>query len=194
MNKIIAINETDKALLEALSRGHGAGTKKVYDLALPSVIDWVCKNNGSESDARDIFQEALIALFIKLDKGDFELTCTLKSFLRIVCRNLWLTRLRDSKANKTSPLDGIEHTIEDDMTDIITETDRQRLFINHFNQLGADCRQLLRLFFDKISFAEIAVQLNTSVGYIKKKKFKCKERLVTAIQHDPLFKELNKKE
>ncbi len=180
----------DTALLEALSQGDSAGTKKVYDLVLPSVIAWVRENNGSEEDARDVFQEALMALYIKLGKGDFELTCTLKSFLRIVCRNLWRTRLRDSKANQTSPLDGVEDTADHSIGDVITASDRQRLFIKHFNRLGDECRQVLRWFFNKIPFAQIAVRLNTSEGYIKKKKFMCKERLIHGIQQDPLFSEL----
>ena len=91
---IEAQSAIDQKLLEGLLASDNQSITRVYDLALPAVIRWVKENNGSESDARDIFQEALIALFQKLETGDFKLTCTLKSFLRIMCRNLWLTRLR----------------------------------------------------------------------------------------------------
>lgn len=191
MFKIIATNEPDRELLIGLSRAESGAVRKVYDLVLPSVIAWVHENNGSEADARDIFQEALIALFLKLENGDFILTCTLKSFLRIVCRNLWLTRLRDSKNYQTSALDEIEAGVEEnDLLEQIAQTDRNRLFIKHFNKLSENCRKLLRMFFNKIPFAEIARKLNTSEGYVKKSKFNCKQRLINAIQQDPTFTEL----
>lgn len=191
MFKITAKNDTDLELLEGLSRAESNAVRKVYDLALPSVIAWVQENKGSEADARDIFQEALIALYLKLEKNEFILTCTLKSFLRIVCRNLWLTKLRDVKIKEVSALGGIEDGIdEDDLIEKITQTDRNRLFIKHFNKLSERCRKLLNMFFNKIPFAEIARKLNTSKGYIKKNKFRCNRRLIKAIQQDPAFAEL----
>lgn len=195
MFKIIATNDHDCELLKGLSRAESGAVKNVYDLVLPSIIAWVHENNGSEADARDIFQEALIALFLKLENGDFELTCTLKSFLRIICRNLWLTKLRDAKSKHTSVLEGIEDDIEEnDLIEKIAQTDRNRLFIKHFNKLSESCRKLLNLFFNKISFAEIARKLNTSEGYVKKNKFRCKQKLINAIQQDPLFTELKNTE
>jgi RNA polymerase sigma factor (sigma-70 family) len=192
MFKITAKNNIDLELLEGLSRAESDAVRKVYDLALPSVIAWVQENNGSEADARDIFQEALIALYLKLENNEFELTCTLKSFLRIVCRNLWLTKLRDAKSKEATALGGIEDGIDEDhdLIEKLTQTDRNRLFIKHFNKLSESCRKLLSMFFNKISFTEIARKLNTSEGYAKKHKFKCKQRLIQAIQQDPLFAEL----
>ncbi len=195
MFKIVAINDADQELLEGLSRAESIAVTKVYDLVLPSVITWVTENNGSEADARDIFQEAMIALYLKLEKEDFELTCTLKSFLRVICRNLWLTRLRDMKNREATVPEGIEDKFEEyDLIEEITQTDRNRLFLKHFNKLSEKCRRLLRMFFNKIPFAEIAMKLKTSEGYVKKNKFKCKQRLVEAIQRDAMYNELKNTE
>ena len=84
----------DSELLVGLQRSDPASVRAIYDLALPAVINYICENSGNEADARDVFQEALIALFTRLGQADFNLTCTLKSCLRIMCRHLWLTRLR----------------------------------------------------------------------------------------------------
>ena len=99
MKVIKASTITDSQLLQGLQNSDRKAIQAIYDLALPVVIDWIKQNNGSEQDARDIFQEALIALFRKVNESEFTLTCTLKSFIRIMCRNLWLTRLRDGKKN-----------------------------------------------------------------------------------------------
>jgi len=193
MKLIKATNDIDQRLLEGISNADNRMVEQVYDLVLPSVIQWVKENNGREEDARDIFQEALIALFRKLEAGEFELTCTLKSFLRIMCRNLWLNRLRN-KRRRASRLEDVEKvTLEEDLQMKIERSEQEQLYFKHFDTLGDNCRKILQWFFDKVSLREIAKYLDTSEAYIKKRKFICKEKLVKAIQNDPLFKELNHK-
>lgn len=191
MNMIKAQNDQDQKLLEGLLRSDRMSVEAIYTLALPSVVRWVRENNGSEADARDIFQEALIALFRKVEQGEFNLTCTLKSFIRIMCRNLWLSRLRN-KQNQASPLEDIEPAVLDaDLEKKLERSEREQLFFKHFDGLGEQCRKIMQWFFDKVSLREIAERLDTSENYIKKRKFNCKEKLIKTIQADPLFNELN---
>ena len=56
----------DYPLLVGLQQSDSSSIKAIYDLALPSVIHWVKENKGTEADGRDIFQEALIALYRRL--------------------------------------------------------------------------------------------------------------------------------
>lgn len=180
----------DQDLLQGILDADSTAIRQIYDHVLPSVIIWVGQNRGSEADARDIFQEALIALFRRLEQGNFELTCQLKSYLRIMCRNLWMTRLRDQRP--VSPLSEEEEKIvlEESVQQELEQSERRQLFLKHFDQLEAGCKKILSLFFDKIPLKEIARQMDTSVSYIKKRKFLCKERLVKAVQGDQVFEEM----
>jgi len=188
---IKAINDIDQQLLKGIINADQKAVKRIYDLILPSIIHWVKENNGSEADARDIFQEALIALFRKVESGDFQLTCTLKSFVRIMCRNLWLTRIRDNKKFQVSELEDIERIdLDQDLTERLERSEKEQVFYKHFDLLGDQCRKIMTWFFDKISLSEIAKRLDTSENYIKKRKFICKEKLVKAVQSDPAFLEL----
>ena len=54
---------TDADLLEGLFKADRKSVQQIYDLALPSVIMWVRENNGTEADARDIFQDFNIYYF-----------------------------------------------------------------------------------------------------------------------------------
>ena len=192
---ITAINDIDQQLLQGLLRADQKAVKRIYDLILPSVIVWIKENNGTEADARDIFQEALIALFRKVESGNFQLTCTLKSFVRIICRNLWLTRLRDNKKFEVSELENVEKVdLDQDMNEKLERSEKEQLFFKHFDQLGEQCRKIMMWFFDKISLSEIANRLGSSENYIKKRKFICKEKLVKAVQSDPLYAELKNPE
>lgn len=188
---IEAQSAVDKKLLNGLLNAEHKVVREVYDLALPSVIHWVKENNGTETDARDIFQEALIALLQKLEKGDFKLSCTLKSFLRIICRNLWLTRLRNRGKIQGTPMNDVENIqLDDDLEKRIEQSERSQLFYQHFDTLGENCRKILQWFFDKVPLKTIAERLGSSEGYIKKRKFICKEKLIKAVQADARFKEL----
>jgi len=189
---IMTKHSFDQQLLEGVLKADNKAVTQIYDLALPSVISWVKENNGTEADARDIFQEALMALFRKLEEGNFTLTCTLKSFLRIMCRNLWLTRLRNNKKFQGSNLEDIEPvTLDEGIVERIEKSEKEQLFFKHFDLLGENCRKIMQWFFDKMPLKEIAAKLDTSENYIKKRKFICKEKLIKAIQADPMFKELN---
>ncbi len=181
----------DQELLIGLLRSDTPSIKAIYDLVLPSVIHWLRENQGTEADARDIFQEGLIALFRRANAGDFELSCSLKSYLRIVCRNLWLSRLRQQKKWQAElPTDWEMVDLDDDIQYRIEQSEKESLFFRHFSALGDNCQKILQWFFDKMPLAKIAEQLDTSEGYIKKRKFQCKEKLVKAIKADRQFREL----
>lgn len=183
-------SKNDSELLHGLRNADNEAVREIYRLALPAVIQWVKENSGTESDARDVFQEAILALYKKLESGSFQLTCTLKSFIRIMCRNIWLAKIRN-KSRQVSPLAGLEHVqVDEDTIAHIELAEKRSLYFKHFEQLGADCQNILKWFFDKTPLKEIAGRLDTTESYIKKKKFKCKEKLIKAIQKDPLFNEL----
>lgn len=188
---IKAINDLDQSLLEGIAASDNVSIHKVYDMALPSIIHWVKENSGEEEDARDIFQEAMIALFKKCQGDDFELTCTLKSFLRIICRNLWLAKLRKKdKALRADLQELDEMIIDDNLQKHLEQAEKRKLFFEHFNLLGAKCKKILSEYFAKTPVKEIAKQLETSESYIKKRKFMCKKKLIESIQKDPMFNEL----
>lgn len=181
----------DQKILEGILNADNQVIKQIYDDALPSVIRWVKENNGTESDARDVFQEAIIALFRKVETGNFTLTCTLKSYIRVMCRNLWLTRIRNNKKFTGTPLEEIEEVkLENDMVELIEQSEKEQVFFKHFDALGENCRNILKWFFEKIPLKKIAEKLDTSESYIKKRKFICKEKLVKAVQADSKYKEL----
>ena len=116
----------------------------------------------------------------------------MKSYLRIVCRNLWLTRLRNRKKIAPTPLNEIEPVhLDESMEARIVRSEKEQLFFQYFDQLDENCRKILQWFFDKVPMTQIAERLQTSESYIKKRKFLCKEKLVKAIQSDPSFGELS---
>jgi RNA polymerase sigma factor (sigma-70 family) len=186
MKNVAQISDVD--ILEGIRTSNPDVIKGIYRAYLPGIITYIRRNSGGEEDARDLFQEAMIVLFRKVKAGNFELRSSLNTYLSSICRNLWYKRLRDRK--EVSIPEGIERPDPDeDLDQLIHLTVQRRLFLQHFQQLGETCREILELYFQKVSMREIAEKLQTTEGYLKKRKFVCKEKVVKAIQQDPLYQE-----
>lgn len=189
------MNTTDKAdqeLLDGLLSDDPRRINALYDAFLPDIIRYVRRNSGSEADARDLFQEALIAIYRKLLDNDLELTVALRTYIQVICRNLWLRSLRKTRRiDLQTPTDMVEHASTSETLGLNLERmERDRTYFRCFDQLGDKCKKILSWYFDKIPMKDIAEKLDTTEAFIKKKKFECKNKLIEAVHRDPVFKEL----
>ena len=188
---ITTAHADDLPILEGLMEGQREATELVYSRCFNQVRIMIENHSGSEDDARDVFQDALIALYKRLHKSDFNLTCKLSSYIQIMCRNMWRSKTRN--VQMTTSTDTIAHEVVDIDADVVEQmagSARRNLMFKHFSELSEDCRKILEQFFAKTPMKEIAAMLDTSEGYIKKRKHVCKSRLMANVQSDPLFKEL----
>ncbi|MFH0761700.1 MAG: sigma-70 family RNA polymerase sigma factor [Bacteroidota bacterium] len=162
----------------------------VYRKYFPIVRFFVIKNSGTDEDAKDIFQEALILIYTRLKDGSLNLSCAFKTYLYSVCRLLWLKQL-ERKQVKTEGLTDNQAFVElePELEEQVAEQEKFRLYQKHFQSLHKDCQEILRLFLNKVPFKEIAQKVNIkSDKYLKKRKYECKEILTKRIQNDPDFK------
>ena len=188
---ITTAHADDLPLVEGLREGQREATEQIYSRCFNQVRVMIQNNSGTEDDARDIFQDALIALYRRLQQDDFTLTCKLSSYVQVMCRNLWRTKIRN--VQMTTATEKIENEVVDldaRVLDQMAESEKRNLMYKHFNELSDDCKRILELFFAKVPMKEIAEKLDTSEGYIKKRKHVCKSRLMSNVQSDPMFKEL----
>lgn len=186
--KIKTISDEDLRLLEGIIKADKNQLVKLYNDFLPEVLLFVKKNNGSEDEAKDVFQDAIIILHKKAKEG-IELRVALKSYFFSICRNLWLMQLRKKK--RLTVIDDLEfQESEPDIIRKIEQTQQENIFYKYYQRLPEQCRRILNLFFSKMPMKTIAEELNTSESYIKKRKHVCKEKLVAAIKKDPLFTEM----
>lgn len=188
---ISSTHAEDIPLLEGLREGDAASTDRIYAGCYSQVRVMILKNSGTEDDAKDIFQDAMMALYRRLKERDFELTCKLSSYLQVISRNLWLSKLRNQPLMTTTEMIGEERVqLDSAVIDEMTGNDQRNLLYKHFETLPEDCRKILNLFFNKISMSDIAAEMDTTEGYIKKRKFLCKSRLIERIKADPFYNEL----
>lgn len=169
----------EKSLLQGLAKNDKRAVESIYKENYNIVQALVVNNNGTAEDAKDVFQEAMIVLYEKVQSGSFELNCQLKTFIYSVSRRLWLKKLMHQ--NRFSISEGHEEivSIDEDMEEHERRNSEFGMMEKAMSGLGEPCKSLLEAFYlQKRSMQEIA----TSFGYTnaenaKNQKYKCLMRL-----------------
>ena len=181
----------EQVLIEGIKNGDPEILKAFYKKNLPLVQHYILKNSGSPQDAEDVFQDAIILVYQKLESSDFKLTSSLSTFVYAVAKNIWLTKLRRFKKIDYND-DLIDETKElsPDLVNEIEQNEQYYVFRKYFLLLSNACQKLLELFFEGQPMKVIAKKMELSEGYTRKKKFECKNELLKMIEKDAAYKEL----
>lgn len=180
--------------LDRLRAGDRQQVESLYDQCFGMIANWIVKNSGTQKDAEDVFQDALVSLYQRAREPDFNLTCKLSTFVFSVAKNIWLYRLR-TKGRHVATDFGVDDTLpQGDMQladELIETADQEHVYQRNFDKLSALCKQILTLFFNGYSMQEITRQMElTSDNATRKKKYHCKNELISLVERDPLYKEL----
>lgn len=177
---------TDKEIIEGIRLQDGKVLRYLYDHYFQTVKNHVLKNNGSIDDVSDVFQDTLITLYQQITDNKLYLTTELKGYFFGIARNIWSTQLR--RKNRVSELttDVIEEDESDDFSDLALE----KILSRSFQKLKPDNQIVLKLFYEGISYEEIAIRMNLkNETYARRKKYLSKEALIEIIKADPEYHE-----
>lgn len=185
------IHYTDEAIVEGIKIRDNTIIQYIYSEYFPTIKFLVTTNSGTENDAEDVFQDALLIIYKKVVESGLILTSSFKTYLYSICRNLWLQRL-DKKAFSSDflyieNLNNLQETLSSEKAR--EEGEKYKLFQLHFLTLSEDCQKILRLFLEKRALKDIARIMGfKSEKYAKTRKFMCKEKLKDKIMNDPKCK------
>jgi RNA polymerase sigma factor (sigma-70 family) len=181
----------DQQYIQALLDNDHTGVATIYSRFAVRIERFVCANSGSADDARDIFQEGLIAITRRARQTEFVLTCPFEAYLYMVCRGKWLNELKRRKRAQVtiSETEGFtEKTTAHKLADTtLLEEGRNELFLRYFDKLSENCRALLKLSWSGISMDEVSSHLDITYGYARKRKSECIAQLTKWIQAAPEF-------
>lgn len=144
----------------------------------------ILMNQGGEEDARDVFQEVLIAVFLKAQAGTLILSSSFGAYLYSVSRLLWLRELKRRRRLTSFPenAEGYPESAGD-CFDRICARDQLLIFRKHFEDLSEDCRKVLLLFQEGYSIAEITRLMGfRSEQHTRNRRYRCKMCLFRKIR------------
>jgi RNA polymerase sigma factor (sigma-70 family) len=189
----MALNQTlytDQAILEGIRLRDSDTLSAVYRQFRPRITALIGSLNGSEQEAKDIFQEAIVVVFINVQKPGFQLTSSFYTYLHAVSHNLWLKKFREKKRHNGVSLDAPEVLkLGIDPSGDLEHAERGLFIMEKFRALGDGCRELLQMaVIEEKSPAEIVERLGFgSLAYYYKRKSMCKDKLTELTRRDVRF-------
>ena len=181
---------TDTQIIEGILHKDSKVVDFIYQRFYGKVERFLIGRGGDPEHIKDVFQEALMVIYQKVNKKGLILSCAFSTYLIAVCKNIWMHDMRKKKY----------HLVEDSVLDVALEsegTDREMeeklsaLYVHHFSQLSPDCRELLRLHFKGVSLTDIMKKFGySSEHYTSDRKYRCKQSLLNRIRKDPKYKEI----
>lgn len=180
---------SDEEIISGLRKRDNRVLQYIYKNSFNPIKQLILHNAGSDTDAEDIFQEALIIIFKKLkEEADFTLTSAFSTYIYSISRLIWLKHLRNIKKIEIDPLNrDMEERIEFEEPLPVQDKDlRMAIYQRTLLKIPEDCQKILKLTAQDITSKEIARQLGfRSEGYVRKRRHFCKDFLINRIKEDP---------
>jgi RNA polymerase sigma factor (sigma-70 family) len=162
----------DSEILSRINRGDESALDYLYKKYYRMMVKLVMSNSGSEQEAKDIFQDALVVFWQKAASGKLILTSKISTFLYSICLNLWRKELDRKSRLSNEEKDEAQYPDDD-------RQERIKIINECINALGDNCKKILTYYyFDGLSMNDIADKLGyANTDTAKTKKYKCKKKL-----------------
>lgn len=163
----------DNEVIELIKKGDESALDYLYKKNYKMMTNLILKNNGTEDEAKDIYQDALIVFWQKTINGELVMTSKISTYLYSVCHNLWRKELERKSRLSNEEADVIEKSNE------YEQNEKVKIIQDCLAKLNDSCRKILSYYyFDELSMNDIAVKMGfANADTAKTKKYKCKQEL-----------------
>ena len=145
-------------------------------------MNFMKKTHNDDALNQDIFHDALIVFYEKVNKEDFTLNCSIQTYLNSICRNQLLVRFKKNTKHQE-----YSEEFDDRITDWFEEIEEEKnnkiqatiKALDALKELGGKCYDIMRRFFyENQSMEKIAVDLGyTNADNVKNQKARCQKEL-----------------
>ncbi|TSD67373.1 sigma-70 family RNA polymerase sigma factor [Inquilinus sp. KBS0705] len=156
---------------------------ELYKSTFPVVARHVAKMGGSFDDARDVFQDALVAYYEKVVNANIPVQND-KGYLMGIAKHLWLKKIKNGQGNL--PL-----TDSMDMADEPEQNPSSAKVLHYLQSAGKKCMDLLSAFYyDKLPMHRVAELFGYSgERSVTVQKYKCLEKVRETVKQQALVYE-----
>ena len=175
---------TDRSLIGAIKQpGRVAedAIKQLYRDHYSLLEQYVLQNQGSRSDAEDIFQETMVAFIRQVEEGKFRGESSIKTFLYALNRNIWLNELkkRGRSQSREERFAAGEEKMQLAIDGILEQQEHNMELMRSIQNLGDSCKKILLLFYyEQRPIREIlSVVSYQNEQVVRNKKMKCLKKL-----------------
>lgn len=181
------INGMSKRFINALLEQDNKIISEIYERFFPKTLRFVNQNKGTIDQAKDIFQESLLYIIVGVQQRRLKIDC-FEAYLFTISKNMWR---RELELQKRQVMNQQVHTLVDkEMNPVMfmLEQEQMELYREKFNTLSENCKEILSLFFNDMSYEEIIKELEyANVNTARQRVFKCRSKLLAMIKSDKRF-------
>lgn len=163
---------------------------QVYWNNYPKALSFILKNNGQKEDAKDVFQEAMIALWQRISEKNFKPKTEneLEAYLFQIVKYKWYDILkRKGKILKeqqnlvalSQHIDKEEHNA--------TLQDKRKLIIRCLQLLIEPCKSIIKgFYYDKKSYKEMSKSTSYDAETLKTMKYRCMKKFKALVKNEQI--------
>ncbi len=171
-----------------IKKNDAATLKELYKTNFAKVKRYVLKNNGDEQQAKDVYQEAFLAMWrnIKDDKFSSVSETAINGYIFQIAKHKWLDYVRSVKYKNTTFINREIEYDEPETDENEAQNRKIKLIMESLSSLGERCQLLLKLFyFERKPFKEIAEIMAMDEASARNAKYRCQEQLKKLTQIIP---------
>jgi len=180
-DKTILLETQSDQIIEQFIRNDEKVLEQTYAHNYKLVRSYVMKNNGSESDAKDVFQEAMLVAWLNLKEGKFVVKneFSLSAYIYKISKYKWLDKLKSKRVKSTQRIGEMEYEdVEGELNHVAETEEKLKYLTKLYNRLDVKCKTVLNQFYyQKRNLEEIADDLNYDLGSIRTIKYRCMQKL-----------------
>ncbi|MFB6318427.1 RNA polymerase sigma factor [Saccharicrinis sp. FJH54] len=168
---------SSRELIEGFKNNATHILSTIYSSQYIKLERYVLANNGNSEQAKDIFQEAFVALWRNIREDRFVpgSESEVNGYLYRIAKNKWLDYLRSVGYKKKTALENQHDVAEEAEGD---KEQKYRLVEQGLRKLGEKCRDILsRFYFRKQSMADIADAFGWTEASARNNKYRCIQQL-----------------
>lgn len=152
--------------------------KNIYRDNYPRIVNMIVKKGGSEEDAKDVFQDSMIAFHKMIMEDRFREEAQINTVIYAIARNLWYQKFRNRKLTEDLSEANETNTVELDFD--WEEFSREKVIRKVIGELSEDCQKVIRLFYyerESMEKIQFIFGLNSTQA-AKNKKYRCMKSLL----------------
>ncbi len=130
--------------------------------------------------ADDITSDTVYKLLTNLRDGQFRFESSLKTYVQKITRFTIIDAVRRNRRAHQGGQDLVESAPDpDNFSEAFDDREERALYERILSLIGPDCRAMWKMIFhDELPYAEIAESLKISVGAVKTRVLRCKEKAI----------------
>ena len=158
------MGKEDERIIDAIKQDRDNEALSIlYSRTLKKVIHFVKKNSGTQNEAEDVFQDAVVVFFDAVKENKLKTDTSVDGYIFTVARNVWFRKLNRDKKIITTDFD-YESMNQPEVSffDGLIEEEKATAFASVFNTLQERCKTLLTyIYFHKHTMNEICEKMGT---------------------------------